>query len=143
MKSFFLSPEQYADLKGRYAKFNEPWTPDETEELRQMAADGLSREAMSTQLGRSPNAIKMKLQSLGLYTPKPAAKPWTPQDEGALVEMYLSGASFSLLATTFGRTENAIIARLVRLRAGLLPEVPTTPAADVIPDPAGLQTVDS
>lgn len=126
MKSFFLSPEQYADLKGRYAKFNEPWTPDETEELRQMAADGLSREAMSTQLGRSPNAIKMKLQSLGLYTPKPAAKPWTPQDEGALVEMYLSGASFSLLATTFGRTENAIIARLVRLRAGLMPEVLAT-----------------
>ena len=123
MKSFFLSPEQYADLKGRYAKFNEPWTPDETEELRQMAADGLSREAMSTQLGRSPNAIKMKLQSLGLYTPKPAARPWTPQDEDALVEMYLSGASFSLLATTFGRTENAIIARLVRLRAGLMPEV--------------------
>ena len=126
MKSFFLSPEQYADLKGRYAKFNEPWTPDETEELRQMAADGLSREAMSTQLGRSPNAIKMKLQSLGLYTPKPAARPWTPQDEDALVEMYLSGASFSLLATTFGRTENAIIARLVRLRAGLMPEVLAT-----------------
>ena len=126
MKSFFLSPEQYADLKGRYAKFNEPWTPDETEELRQMAADGLSREAMSTQLGRSPNAIKMKLQSLGLYTPKPAAKPWTPQDEDALVEMYLSGASFSLLATAFGRTENAIIARLVRLRAGLMPEVLAT-----------------
>ena len=126
MKSFFLSPEQYADLKGRYAKFNEPWTPDETEELRQMAADGLSREAMSTQLGRSPNAIKMKLQSLGLYTPKPAAKPWTPQDEGALVEMYLSGASFSLLATTFGRTENAILSRLVRLRAGLMPEVLAT-----------------
>ena len=126
MKSFFLSPEQYADLKGRYAKFNEPWTPDEEEELRTMAADGLSREAMSTQLGRSPNAIKMKLQSLGLYTPKPAAKPWTPQDEDALVEMYLSGASFSLLATTFGRTENAIIARLVRLRAGLMPEVLAT-----------------
>ena len=128
MKSFFLSPEQYADLKGRYAKFNEPWTPDETEELRQMAADGLSREAMSTQLGRSPNAIKMKLQSLGLYTPKPAARPWTPQDEDALVEMYLSGASFSLLASTFGRTENAILSRLVRLRAGLLPEAPAPEA---------------
>ena len=59
MKSFFLSPEQYADLKGRYAKFNEPWTPDEEEELRTMAADGQSREAMSVQLGRTPNAVKM------------------------------------------------------------------------------------
>ena len=74
MKSFFLTPEQYSDLKGRYAKFNEPWTADETEELRQMAADGLSRAEMSAQLGRSPNAVKMKLQSLGLYVPKPAAR---------------------------------------------------------------------
>ena len=136
MKSFFLSPEQYADLKGRYAKFNEPWTPDEEEELRTMAADGLSREAMSAQLGRSPNAVKMKLQSMGLYVPKPAAKPWTPQDEDALVEMYLSGASFSLLATTFGRTENAIIARLVRLRAGLMPEVPDSEACTQTVDDA-------
>ena len=128
MKSFFLSPEQYADLKGRYAKFNEPWTPDEEEELRTMAADGQSREAMSVQLGRTPNAVKMKLQALGLYVPKPAAKPWTPQDEDALVEMYLSGASFSLLASTFGRTENAIISRLVRLRAGLLTESTSSPA---------------
>ena len=128
MKSFFLSPEQYADLKGRYAKFNEPWTPDEEEELRTMAADGQSREAMSVQLGRTPNAVKMKLQALGLYVPKPSAKPWTPQDEDALVEMYLSGASFSLLASTFGRTENAIISRLVRLRAGLLTESTSSPA---------------
>ena len=75
MKSFFLTPEQYSDLKGRYAKFNEPWTADEAEELRQMAADGVTRAEMAAQLGRSPGAIKMKLQSLGLYVPKPAAKP--------------------------------------------------------------------
>ena len=122
MKSFFLTPEQYGDLKGRYAKFNEPWTEDETEELKQMAADGLTRADMSAQLGRSPNAIKMKLQSLGLYIPKPAAKPWTPEDEEALVKLYREGASFESLATTFGRTENAIISRLVRLRAAILPE---------------------
>ena len=70
MKSFFISPEQYGDLKGRYAKFNEPWTAEDTEELKQMAADGVSRADMSQQLGRSPNAVKMKLQSLGLYVAK-------------------------------------------------------------------------
>ena len=111
MKSFFLTPEQYGELKGRYAKFNEPWTAEETEELKQMAADGVSRADMSQQLGRSPNAIKMKLQSLGLYVPKPAARPWTPEDEDTLVKMYL-----------FGRTEGAIISRLIRLRAAVLPE---------------------
>ena len=122
MKSFFLSPEQYSDLKGRYAKFNEPWTADETEELKQMAADGISRAEMSAQLGRSPNAIKMKLQSLGLYIPKPAARPWTPADEDALVKMYREGVSFAELATAFGRTEGAILSRLIRLRAAVLPD---------------------
>ena len=124
MKSFFLTPEQYGDLKGRYAKFNEPWTEDETEELKQMAADGVSREEMSRQLGRTPNAVKMKLQSLGLYIPKPAAKPWTPADEDALVKMYREGASFATLAATFGRTERAVISRLIILRAGVIPAEP-------------------
>ena len=122
MKSFFLTPEQYGELKGRYAKFNEPWTAEETEELKQMAADGVSRADMSQQLGRSPNAIKMKLQSLGLYVPKPAARQWTPEDEDTLVKMYREGVSFAALAAAFGRTEGAIISRLIRLRAAVLPE---------------------
>ena len=93
MRSIFLTPERYDDLKGRYAKFNEPWTPDELDELRSMAADGVPRAEMSEQLGRTPNAIKMKLQSLGLYVPKPAAKPWTDLDDDALVKLYREGAS--------------------------------------------------
>ena len=122
MRSFFLSPEQYEALKGRYAKFNEPWTESETEELRQMAEGGVPRADMSEQLGRTPNAIKMKLQSLGLYVAKPAAKPWTPAEEAELVRLYREGASFATLAAAFGRTERAILSRLIRLRAAVLPE---------------------
>lgn len=124
MKSFFLTPEQYSDLKGRYAKFNEPWTADETEELRQMAQDGVSRTEMSAQLGRTPGSIKMKLQSLGLYVPKPAARPWSSEDDAALVRQYCDGASIATLAAAFGRTENAILRRLILLRAGLRADVP-------------------
>ena len=130
MKSFFLTPEQYSDLKGRYAKFNEPWTADETEELRQMAQDGVSRTEMSAQLGRTPGSVKMKLQSLGLYVPKPAARPWTAEDDAALVKQYCEGASFADLATTFNRSENAILSRLIRLRAGLRTEVPAGETAE-------------
>ncbi len=122
MKSFFLTPTQYSDLKERYAKFNDPWTPDEVEELRQMAADGVTRDEMSQQLGRTPNAVKMKLQSLGLYVPKPAARPWTPADEDSLVRLYREGISLAELASAFGRTENAILRRLILLRAAVLPE---------------------
>ena len=133
MKSFFLTPEQYSDLKGRYAKFNEPWTADEAEELRQMAADGVSRAEMSAQLGRTPNAIKMKLQSLGLYVPKPAAKPWTPEDEHTLVKLYRDGISFAELAAVFGRTEGAILRRLILLRAAILPDSALAEASGEVP----------
>ena len=122
MKTLFLSPEQYDNLRGRYAKFNEPWTADELDELRRMATDGVPRAEISEQLGRTPNAIKMKLQSLGLYVPKPAAKPWTDLDDDALVKLYREGASFTTLAATFSRSENAILSRLIRLRAGILPD---------------------
>ena len=133
MKSFFLTPEQYSDLKGRYAKFNEPWTAEEAEELGQMAADGVTRAEMAAQLGRSPNAIKLKLQSLGLYVPKPAAKPWTPEDERLLVKLYREGISFAELASVFGRTEGAILSRLIRLRAAVLPDIAPAEALDVPP----------
>jgi hypothetical protein len=133
MKSFFLSPEQYADLKGRYAKFNEPWTEEEAEELRQMAADGVARAEMAAQLGRSPNAIKLKLQSLGLYVPKPSAKPWTSEDEHSLVKLYRDGVSFAELASIFGRTESAILSRLIRLRAAVLPDIAPAEVLDLPP----------
>ena len=133
MKSFFLSPEQYANLKGRYAKFNEPWTADEAEELKQMAADGVSREDMSAQLGRTPNAVKLKLQSLGLYVPKPAARPWTPEDAHLLVKLYREGISFAELASVFGRTEGAILRRLILLRAAVLPDVAPAEAPGMPP----------
>lgn len=129
MKSFFLTPEQYADLKGRYAKFNEPWTSEETEELRQMAVDGVSRAEMSAQLGRSPGSVKLKLRSLGLYVPKPAARPWTAEDDAALVKRYCEGDAIATLAAAFGRTENAILRRLILLRAGLREEAAVGPSA--------------
>lgn len=135
MNTFFLSPDRYETLKGRYAKFNEPWTDDETDELRRMAADGVPRADMSRQLGRSPNAVKMKLRSLGLYVPKPAGRPWSADDDASLVRRYLAGASFATLASAFNRTENAVIARLVRLRAGRR----TAPGAPDVPRPPALR----
>ena len=123
MKSFFLTPERYGQLKEQHARFNEPWTEDETEELCRMAAEGVTQADMAGQLGRTPNAVKYKLQSLGLYQPRPSAKAWTPEDESALVAMYRSGASFADMAAAFGRSERAVITRLILLRAGLAPEV--------------------
>ncbi|MBO5581447.1 MAG: hypothetical protein J5948_02920 [Bacteroidales bacterium] len=119
MRTFFLTPEQYGEMKQRYDRFNEPWSVDEMAELRQMAADNVPRGEMAAQLGRSPNAVRMKLQALGLYVPKPSVRPWTEEEEEKLLAMYRTGAAFADIATAFGRSERAILTRLVRLRAGL------------------------
>ena len=78
-------------------------------------------DQMAGHLGRTPNSIKMKLKALGLYVPKPAPRPWSEDDDRELVELYCEGSSFEELAMIFGRSENAVISRLVRLRAGLRP----------------------
>ncbi len=116
-----LTPEKYGELKSRYPRFNEPWSQEETELLREMSENNISYAQMAKELERSTNSIKMKLKSLGLYTPKPIPKPWTEEDDEHLVEYYMKGHSFENLSYIFGRSENAIITRLVRLRAGLRP----------------------
>ena len=87
-----------------------------------MAEMNLSHAQMASDLGRSANSIKMKLKAMGLYIPKPSPRPWTEEEDRCLVGLYLEGLSFQDLAATFNRSENAVISRLVRLRAGLRPQ---------------------
>ncbi|MBO7117294.1 MAG: hypothetical protein J6V81_01300 [Bacteroidales bacterium] len=117
-----LTPEKYGELKTRYPRFNEPWSDEETKELEEMYSYGLAISDMAEHLGRTPNSVRMKLKAIGLYTPKPAPRPWTEEDDKHLVALYLEGRSFQDLAGIFFRSEKAVISRLVRLRAGLRPE---------------------
>ena len=54
-----LTPEKYGELKTRYPRFNEPWSQEETEYLREMAGMDYPHSQMATELERSPNSIKM------------------------------------------------------------------------------------
>lgn len=47
--------------------------------------------------------------------PENSGKPWTPEDEDALLRMYRQGASKKELCEYFKRTSGGIAARLVRL----------------------------
>ena len=124
-----LTPEKYGELKTRFPRFNEPWSQEETDYLREMAEMNYPQSLMAQDLGRSPNSIRMRLKALGLYTPKPAPKPWKEDDDRRLVALYLEDYSFQDLAAIFGRSENAVISRLVRLRAGLRPSL-SSPSDD-------------
>lgn len=115
----FLPIEEYNRIKSQYAKFNEPWQSSEVEELRMMTTDGIPLGNIALQLQRTPNSVKMKLRSLGLYTPKPASKPWSTDDEAKLVQLYNDDVPLDQIAEVFGRSVRAIISRLVYLRVKL------------------------
>lgn len=115
----FLPLEEYNRIKSQYAKFNEPWQSSEVDELKTMTADGVPLGNIALQLQRTPNSVKMKLRSLGLYTPNPASKPWSQDDEARLVQMYNDDIPFEEIADEFGRSVRAVVSRLVQLRVKL------------------------
>ena len=93
------------------------------EELKAMAADNVSMEQMSNQLQRTPNSIRIKLKSLGLYTERPIQPRWTEENDKLVVQMYDQGVSFEDMARHFNRSPRAIVARLVNLRVKLFENV--------------------
>ena len=115
----FLPQEQFDVIKSQYANFNEPWRPDEIEELKAMSSDGVSIKDMASQLQRTPNSIKMKLKALGLYVPPAPSKTWSEDDEKRLITMYNDGIPFESIGKELGRTEKAVVSRLVHLRMNL------------------------
>lgn len=115
----FLPQEEYDRIKSQYAKFNEPWQSSEVDELKTMATDCIPLGDIAIQLQRTPNSVKMKLRSLGLYTPRPASRPWSADDEAKLIRMYNDDVPFEEIAGEFGRSVKAVISRLVQLRVKL------------------------
>lgn len=115
----FLPQEEFDKIKDRYSKFNEPWQESEIEELKVMAADQIILDEIAGQLQRTPNSVKMKMRTLGLYTPKPAPTAWTSDDEDHLIELYNNDIPFEDIAQELGRSVRAVISRLVYLRANL------------------------
>ena len=74
---------------------------------------------MSESLGRTPRSVKMKLMELGLYEKKASARSWTENEERKLVDLYNDGVDFENIALELGRSVNAVVSRLVRLRINL------------------------
>ena len=77
---------------------------------------------MSEVLGRTPRSVKMKLMELGLYEKKASARSWSENEEQKLIALYNSGADFENIALELGRSVNAVVSRLVRLRINLFKE---------------------
>ena len=123
-KTAFLPQEQFDLIRSKYSRFNEPWLKEEVEELKSMAAENVSHDQMAEQLQRTPTSVRIKLKSLGLYTPKPVMPRWTEEEDSLVIQMYDQGASFEDMAQHFNRSPKAIVARLVNLRIKLFENEP-------------------
>lgn len=60
-------------------------------------------------------AVLEKKAEKGKQTPENAGKPWSPEDEGILNEMFDKGCSSKEICDYFKRTKGAIAARLVHM----------------------------
>jgi len=117
--TYFLPQEQFDEIKKKYPKFNEPWTEEDEDVLFDLTEQKATQKQMSETLGRTPRSIKMKLMELGLYEKKASARSWTENEERKLVDLYNDGVDFENIALELGRSVNAVVSRLVRLRINL------------------------
>lgn len=117
--TYFLPQEQFDEIKKKYPKFNEPWTEEDEDVLFDLTEQKATQKQMSETLGRTTRSIKMKLMELGLYEKKASARSWTENEERKLVDLYNDGVDFENIALELGRSVNAVVSRLVRLRINL------------------------
>ena len=117
--TYFLPQEQFDEIKKKYPKFNEPWTEEDEDVLFDLTEQKATQKQMSEALGRTPRSVKLKLMELGLYEKKASARSWTENEERKLVDLYNDGVDFENIALELGRSVNAVVSRLVRLRINL------------------------
>ena len=119
----YLGLEPHADetapAKEPISRHGKPWTHAEHEWLKSAWAEGRSASEMADHLGRTPYAIRLRLEQYGLFeggmTAADEPPVWTDADNRELHRMADEGRSLSEIAARFGRTEKSIEARLFYL----------------------------
>ena len=92
------------------------WTTSDCEALRAFAAAGLDLSVISRKLGRSRESVRRKAKHLGVaLNTRPAVK-WSDSDDLALRAGVGIGKPVSEIAEALHRSENAVYARLRKLR---------------------------
>lgn len=108
------------------------WPQEQVDQLRELHAQGLSSLEIGKAIGRSEKAVTHKLGHLGLRRPAALIKAraasviliiaqnggWTEEQMTRLVELNDKGLSAAEIAANLGKSKNAVLGKLFRLRGG-------------------------
>ena len=92
----------------------EPWTPEQTNYLRQLYATH-SIAQLATLVGRNEKSVKSKVESLGLAKRTVIHRPWTAADDAMLKRIYHQ-SKIDQVASTMNRSRSAITHRATFLK---------------------------
>ena len=100
-------------------KRGKPWTHVDHKWMVSAWEEGSTITEMAEYLGRTPHAVRLRLERYGLYdggmTAKDEPPPWTANEQQELFRMVDAGCTIAEMAQKFGRTEQAMEARLFYL----------------------------
>ena len=91
-----------------------PWTDDELDRLKLLAADGKTDTQISNLLQRTRICVQRKRQRLGIPS-RQQAERWEPYEIEYLRETYPAGVPVSEITETLERSELAVRTRLYKL----------------------------
>lgn len=132
MGIYYNVPEERLDeIRKGAARFNEPWTTEEKDRVRQLFLNGMRVNEIAATVHRTVNAIRLKLIELG-ETYKALSRrgePWTEEDIERLGRFHSQGYPSSGCAKLLGRLRAETEDKLVEI--GLL-----SPQEKVVRDPA-------
>lgn len=102
---------------------NRPWTREEDGYLARMHLAGCSDELISEAIStarciRSPRAVKDRRRRLGLIKDTYRRK-WTDKETKLATQLYLQGKTAKQIARNIGRTDNAVVFKLQRIKERL------------------------
>ena len=92
------------------------YRPDEDDAIRALVAVGRPFTELSRSLGRSPDALRLRAQSLGLLSPAPRSR-WSAEEDRLLRAGYANGLTCAAIAAHLasGRTAEGVAARARKL----------------------------
>lgn len=97
------------------------WKDSDIVELKKLLEDGKSVDEISATLGRTKNAVELKVNRLGLQVLRPN-REWTPQEEKKFARDWSNGeVSMTAMEKKYKRTDNALRTKAQRMGLGSRP----------------------